>query len=126
LMAADDPVNEMFAANLTRLRTARGLTKGALAALSGVDQTGIGKIEAGANGTTLATAGLLAEALGTTVAEMLAPDSAETRKMRDIVCKLLDLYGAPDDRLMQHSSITRATLQRYAAEAGVRLDGLPT
>jgi len=54
----------------------------------------------------------------------LAAAMAETRKMRDVVCKLLDLYGAPDDRLMQHSSVTRATLQRYAAEAGVRLDGL--
>jgi hypothetical protein len=48
---------------------------------------------------------------------------AETRKMRDIVCHLLDLFGAPDDRLMQHADVTRATLQRYAAEAGVRLDG---
>ena len=121
-----DPVNDAFAASLTRLRTAQGLTKTALAARSGVDQTGIGKIEAGIVGTTLTTAGTLAEALGTTVAEMLAPASAETRRMRDIVCKLLDLYGAPDDRLMQHSSVTRATLQRHAAEAGVRLDGLPT
>ena len=69
----DDPVNAAFAANLTRLRTARGMTKGALAELSGIDQTGIGKIEAGINGTTFRTAWVLAEALGTTVAEMLAP-----------------------------------------------------
>jgi hypothetical protein len=48
---------------------------------------------------------------------------AETRRARDVVCKLLDLFGPPDDRFMQHSSVTRATLQRYAAEAGVRLDG---
>jgi hypothetical protein len=54
----------------------------------------------------------------------LAAAVAETRKMRDVVCKLLDLFGAPDDRLMQQARVTRATLQRYAAEAGVRLDGL--
>ena len=40
------------------------------------------------------------------------------------MCNLLDLFGAPDERLMQHASITRATLLRYATEAGVRLDGL--
>lgn len=50
---------------------------------------------------------------------------AERDEARDVVCKLLDLFGAPDDRFMQHSSVTRATLQRYAGEAGVRLDGLP-
>jgi hypothetical protein len=53
----------------------------------------------------------------------LAAAEAEARKVRDVVCKLLDLFGAPDDRLMQRASVTRATLQRYAADAGVRLDG---
>jgi transcriptional regulator with XRE-family HTH domain len=68
-----DPVNDAFAASLTRLRTEQGLTKGALAERAGIDQTGIGKIEAGIGGTTLRTAWLIAGALGTTVAEMLAP-----------------------------------------------------
>lgn len=42
--------------------------------------------------------------------------------VRDVVCKLLDLFSAPDGRLMQHASVTRSTLQRYAKEAGVVLD----
>jgi hypothetical protein len=48
---------------------------------------------------------------------------ADVSRLRGIVCNLLDLFGVPDDRLMQHADVTRATLQRYAAEAGVRLDG---
>jgi hypothetical protein len=47
----------------------------------------------------------------------------KARAARNAVCNLLDLFGAPDERLMQHASVTRATLQRYAADAGVRLDG---
>jgi transcriptional regulator with XRE-family HTH domain len=66
-------VNDAFAASLTSLRTARGLSKCALAERAGIDQTSIGKIEAGIAGTTLRTAWLIAGALGTTVAEMLAP-----------------------------------------------------
>jgi hypothetical protein len=54
------------------------------------------------------------------------PGTRPASYLHDIVCHLLDLFGAPDDRLMQHSSVTRATLQRYAAEAGVRLDGRPS
>ena len=50
----------------------------------------------------------------------LAAAMAETRKMRDVACKLLDLFSAPDDRRMRHASVTAATLERYAAEAGVR------
>jgi len=67
-------------------------------------------------------------ARGTSAGPRPAPAAAmgETRRMRDVVCKLLDLFGPPDDRFMQHADVTRATLQRYAAEAGVRLDGMPT
>jgi hypothetical protein len=50
----------------------------------------------------------------------LSAAMAETRKMRDIVCKLLDLFSAPDDRLVRHAHVTAATLSRYAAEAGVK------
>jgi hypothetical protein len=49
-----------------------------------------------------------------------ASHAAETRRMRDVVCKLLDLFSMPDARRMRHASITAKTLERYAAEAGVK------
>lgn len=45
---------------------------------------------------------------------------AETRKMRDVFCKLLDLFSMPDARRMRHASVFATTLERYAAEAGVK------
>jgi hypothetical protein len=50
----------------------------------------------------------------------LTAAKAETQRMRDVVCKLLDLFGKPDERRMRHASVTAATLERYAAEAGVK------
>jgi hypothetical protein len=52
--------------------------------------------------------------------EQLAEAEAETRKMRDIVLKLLDLFSDADSRRMRRADVTVATLERYAAEAGVR------
>jgi transcriptional regulator with XRE-family HTH domain len=94
-MVADDPVNAVFAASLTRIRTERGLTKKALAVRSGIDQTGIGKIEAGVGGTTLRTAGMLAGALGTTPAEMLAPVPAAMAETRKVLGEVLDWLDNP-------------------------------
>jgi len=48
---------------------------------------------------------------------------ADRNRARNAACNLLDLFGAPDERLMQHASVTGATLRRYATDAGVRLDG---
>jgi hypothetical protein len=50
----------------------------------------------------------------------LAAAMAETRRVRDVACKLIDLFSAPDGRRMRHASVTAATIERYAAEAGVR------
>lgn len=52
--------------------------------------------------------------------EELRAAMAEAGKVRDVACKLLDLFSAPDDRRMRHASVTAKTLERYAAEAGVR------
>jgi len=49
--------------------------------------------------------------------------TADRNSARNAVCNLLDLFGPPDERLMQRASVTRATLRRYATDAGVRLDG---
>lgn len=50
----------------------------------------------------------------------LAAAMAETRKVRDVACKLLGLFGDADSRRMRHADVTMATLDRYAAEAGIR------
>lgn len=51
---------------------------------------------------------------------LLVGAKAEARKMRDVVCHLLDLFSQPDARRMRHASVTAATLERYAADAKVR------
>lgn len=69
-----DPVTAAFAANLRRLRAGRGLTVPALAEQAGITRDVIRNIENGAASTTFPTAWRIAGALGSTVAEMLAPD----------------------------------------------------
>lgn len=72
-----DPVNAAFAASLYRLRTSRELSQLALAGRAGITPETIANIENALHGTSLATAHKLADALGTTVAAMLAPQHAK-------------------------------------------------
>lgn len=75
-MTAADPVTAVFAANLRRLRKELHLSPPALGRAAGVDPDIIRHLEAGSASTTLATAGLLASALGSTVPEMLTEGGA--------------------------------------------------
>lgn len=72
-------------------------------------------IEAGA-----AAAGALAISRLQQPAE-LAAAMTESVKIRKVVRKLLGVFSKPDDRRMCHADVTAKTLDRYAAEAGVRL-----
>jgi transcriptional regulator with XRE-family HTH domain len=72
-VTALDPVSAAFAANLRRLRLDRKLSQTALGQMADVHHTGISLIENGA-GTTIATAGRLAKALGVPVGDMFATE----------------------------------------------------
>lgn len=72
-----DPVTEVFAANLRRLRKELRLTSPALGRAAGVDAGIIRRLEDSTASTTLLTAGKIAAALGSTVREMLAPEDEE-------------------------------------------------
>lgn len=43
----------------------------------------------------------------------------ESRARRDLLCRVIDAFGAPDDRRMRHASVTDATVKRWCAEAGI-------
>jgi transcriptional regulator with XRE-family HTH domain len=64
----------VLAANVHALRTARGMTQGALARAVGVAQPRIAEVERGDANPTLGTLSRLAYALGVTVSELLSPD----------------------------------------------------
>jgi DNA-binding XRE family transcriptional regulator len=72
-----DPANAAFGASLRRLRAEQELSKAELARRAGVGIDRISCAENGMGGTTLSTVGLIAAALGTTPAEMLAADPAD-------------------------------------------------
>jgi transcriptional regulator with XRE-family HTH domain len=82
--------------NLKKLRQAAGLSQEELADLAGVSQPSIGRLEAGKQNTTLATANLIATALGVPVWYMLADESA------DVINKLVKGYhqSGPETRMM--------------------------
>lgn len=64
-------VNKVFAKNIRKLRTIRGLSQEALAEKSGLHRTYIGAVERGERNITLLNANRIAEALGVTLSECL-------------------------------------------------------
>ena len=62
-------------ANVRRLRVERGLTQEKLAFEAGLDLTYVGGIERGRRNPTVVVLGRIAEALGTTPAGLLSPDT---------------------------------------------------
>jgi len=65
-------LSDAFAAVLKRRRTARGLSKEALAQRAGLHQTYIGLLERGLRNPTIDTANSLARALGVSLSAMIA------------------------------------------------------
>jgi transcriptional regulator with XRE-family HTH domain len=78
-VTAADPVTAVFAANLHRLRTGKGLSRTGLGRLAGVDPNSIGTVENGLGSTTLVTAGKIAAALGSDLPTMLIPGGGTPR-----------------------------------------------
>lgn len=76
-MRADDKVNRIVGANVTRLRLRRGLTRVALAEMAGMDDSYLGKLERGKRGTSPGRYARLARALGVPLASLFKP--ARTR-----------------------------------------------
>lgn len=72
---------------IKELRTERGLSQLELAALVGVHQTQISRVESGLHGITLATAIDLARALGITVNELIPNDNASETTAQEPSCK---------------------------------------
>jgi transcriptional regulator with XRE-family HTH domain len=76
----NDPVNAAFGASLRRLRAERKMSKAKLARLAGVTTESITPVENGTGGTTLATAGRIAAALGADLRDMITPAEEEVRR----------------------------------------------
>lgn len=55
----------------------------------------------------------------------LAAAMAETRTVRRVLARMFSLFTSPDGRGIQHADVTRKTLERYAAEAGMPQDAGP-
>jgi len=72
---------------IKELRTERGLSQLELAALAGVHQTQISRVETGLHGITLATAIDLARALGVTVNELVSDDNLGELETQESPCK---------------------------------------
>jgi transcriptional regulator with XRE-family HTH domain len=75
--AVDGPPHGAVAANLRRLRAARGISTVALARESGVARATLAQLEAGRGNPTLETLYALANTLGVGLAEVIAPPAAE-------------------------------------------------
>lgn len=75
--------------NLKRIRTQRGLSQADLAALAGVKQATISRIESGANNASLAAANAIANALGVSPVELFGLPEVEQR--------LLDAFRSASD-----------------------------
>lgn len=68
---ATDPVTAAYAVSLRRLRAEQNLSRIELARRAGVSPESITNVENGTGGTTIATAGRLAAALGTDLPSMI-------------------------------------------------------
>lgn len=55
----------------------------------------------------------------------LAAAMAETRTVKRVLARMFSLFTSPDARGIQHADVTRKTLERYAAEAGIAPDAGP-
>ena len=75
---SDPDATAVFAANLCRLRTAQKLSQARLGGKAGVSAACISKIECGKSDPTIATASMLAQALGTDLAAMLTGEQTVT------------------------------------------------
>jgi transcriptional regulator with XRE-family HTH domain len=71
LVSGDVDPNQVFAANLRRLRLRLGLSQEAFADRCGLHRTYIGAIERGERNVTLKTLGQIAEGLGVTPIDLL-------------------------------------------------------
>lgn len=72
-MKPRENVNGTVGANIKRLRTGLGMTRTALAAKAGMDDSHIGKMERGLRGTTSGNYALLAAALGVPLDALFRP-----------------------------------------------------
>ena len=70
-------IRDTIAANVHRIRKARGLTQAQLAEAAGIVQTYVGQIERTGRNLTIDVVEALAEALGVSVVELLTPEESE-------------------------------------------------
>jgi transcriptional regulator with XRE-family HTH domain len=115
------------AANLSRVRTARGLSMGQLARAAGVSKATLSQLEAGTGNPSIETLLRLSVALGLPFAELITRPVAhvEVRRARDAV----EIHSA-DSRFRGYlvhrsTAVPAAETYRFTLEAGAPYDAEP-
>ena len=123
LLAVDD-VGANLAANLRRLREARGLSQRQIAQLSGIPRPTWGSLEAGGANPTLAVLGRAAAALQVSIEELIGPPRTAARLFRDSEQRTRRRQGACLRPLLPET-IPGLEISRLELDPAGRLAGIP-
>jgi len=113
-----------LAANLRRLREARGLSQRAIAQLSGIPRPTWGSLEAGSANPTLAVLSRAAAALQVSIEELIGPPRTAARLFRDAEQRTQKRQGARLRPLLPEA-IPGLEISRLELAPGGRLTGIP-
>jgi transcriptional regulator with XRE-family HTH domain len=119
-----DDVGANLAANLRRLREARGLSQRKIAQLSGIPRPTWGSLEAGGANPTLAVLGRAAAALQVSIEELIGPPRTAARLFRDAEQRTRRRQGASLRPLLPET-IPGLEISRLELEPAGRLAGIP-
>ena len=124
MAAVGEDAGGNLAANLKRLREARGLSQRAMARLSGIPRPTWGSLEAGDANPTLSVLARAAAALQVSIEELIGPPRTAARLFRDREQRTRQRQGARLRPLLPET-IPGLEISRMELAPGGRLTGIP-